>query len=170
MSGVNWLPPWTLDRDTTHGALSHDCRRRRGRSLDRRLLRRSRSCCARKCFFARRVGERVREHPALFAWDLGNEFSNLREPARRKTPPSGAQRLTDTLLEASGGRVTGGMHGEDLERDRNIRPSSIALPWAFATMHGYSVYSAFARDRLDTNVVPFLCQLQQSFSGKARAL
>ena len=33
-------------------------------------------------------------------------------------------------------------------------------------MHGYSVYSAFARDRLDTNVVPFLCQLQQSFSGK----
>jgi endo-1,4-beta-mannosidase len=34
-------------------------------------------------------------------------------------------------------------------------------------MHGYPVYSAFARDRLDTNVVPFLCQLQASFSGKA---
>jgi endo-1,4-beta-mannosidase len=33
-------------------------------------------------------------------------------------------------------------------------------------MHGYSVYSGFARDRIDTNVVPFLCQLQQSFSGK----
>jgi endo-1,4-beta-mannosidase len=33
-------------------------------------------------------------------------------------------------------------------------------------MHGYSVYSAFARDRRDSNVVPFLCQLQQSFSGK----
>ena len=33
-------------------------------------------------------------------------------------------------------------------------------------MHGYSVYSDFARDRLDANVVPYLCQLQQSFSGK----
>ena len=117
--------------------------------------------------FARRVGERVREHPALFAWDLGNEFSNLREPVRPQDAADWSLRLSDTLLEASGGRVTGGMHGEDLERDRNIRPSSIARPWAFPTMHGYSVYSSFARDRLDTNVVPFLCQLQASFSGKA---
>jgi hypothetical protein len=74
--------------------------------------------------------------------------------------------LTETLREVSGIGATGGMHGEDLDRDRNLRPSSIARPWVFPTMHGYSVYSAFARDRLDTNVVPFLCQLQQSFSGK----
>ncbi|MFZ0032946.1 MAG: hypothetical protein WAK84_13870, partial [Candidatus Cybelea sp.] len=76
-------------------------------------------------------------------------------------------RLTDALVEASGAPVTAGMHGEDFDHDRNLRPSSIAAPWVFATMHGYSVYSAFARDRLDTNVVPFLCQLQQSFSRKA---
>ncbi|HEX3456661.1 MAG TPA: hypothetical protein VHR97_01785, partial [Candidatus Baltobacteraceae bacterium] len=55
---------------------------------------------------------------------------------------------------------------EDLEQDRNLRPSSMARPWIFPTMHGYSVYSKFARDRLDPEVVPFLCQLQQSFSGK----
>ena len=33
-------------------------------------------------------------------------------------------------------------------------------------MHGYSVYSAFARDRLDAEVVPFLAQLTASFSRK----
>jgi endo-1,4-beta-mannosidase len=117
--------------------------------------------------FARRVGERVREHPALFAWDLGNEFSNIREPRRPQDAADWSLRLSNTLLEASGGFVTGGMHGEDLEHDRNIRPSSISRPWTFPTMHGYSVYSAFARDRLDTNVVPFLCQLQASFTGKS---
>ena len=33
-------------------------------------------------------------------------------------------------------------------------------------MHGYPVYSAFARGRIDPDVVPFLAQLMQSFSGK----
>ena len=37
------------------------------------------------------------------------------------------------------------MHGEDFDKDRNLRPSSIARPWIFPTMHGYSVYSAFSR-------------------------
>ncbi len=59
------------------------------------------------------------------------------------------------------------MHGEDFDHDRHLRPSSIALPWAFATMHGYSVYSTFARDRLDPNVVPFLCQLSNRSAANA---
>jgi endo-1,4-beta-mannosidase len=165
MSGVNWLPSWTLERETSQGrfrTISH------GTVVDRciddfyanpELLRA-------QVLFARRVGERAREHPALFAWDLGNEFSNLREP---RTPQDAAEwslRLTETLLDVSGAGSTGGMHGEDFDQDRHLRPSSIARRWEFATMHGYSVYSAFARDRLDTNVVPFLCQLQQSFSAK----
>jgi hypothetical protein len=34
-------------------------------------------------------------------------------------------------------------------------------------MHGYSVYADLARGRLDSDVVPFFCQLMQSMSGKA---
>jgi endo-1,4-beta-mannosidase len=166
MSGVNWLPAWTLERETFIGRFrtySNDAIVDRAIGdfyADPELLRA-------QVLFARSVGERVRDHPALLGWDLGNEFSNLREPA---TPQDAAQwsiRLTDALVEASGVRASGGMHGEDLERDRHLRPSSIATPWEFAMMHGYSVYSKFARDRLDANAVPFLCQLQQSFSGKA---
>lgn len=165
MSGCNWLPYWTLERGSTSG---------RFRTIandtvvdgsigdfyaDPMLL-------AAQVYCAQRIGERTRDHPAMFAWDLGNEFSNLRIP---KSPQDAAQwslRLSDTLRGVSGVGVTAGMHGEDFDKDRNLRPSSIARPWAYATMHGYSVYSAFARDRLDTNVVPFLSQLQQSFSGK----
>jgi endo-1,4-beta-mannosidase len=165
MSGVNWLPMWTLQRGTTSGrfrTIAGD------RIVDRAIgdfyadpvLLRA------QLFFATRVGERMRGHPALYAWDLGNEFSNLREPASPQDAAEWSLRLSETLLEVSGVPASAGMHGEDFDKDRRLRPSSIARPWPFATMHGYSVYSAFARDRLDTNVVPFLCQLQQSFSGK----
>ena len=166
MSGVNWLPAWTLERETSKGRFRTITRDGLvDRSIgdfyaDPHLLRA-------QVFFAQRVGERVREHPAMLAWDLGNEFSNLRQPERPQDAAEWSLRLTQTLLEASGSGSTGGMHGEDLDHDRNLRPSSIAQPWIFPTMHGYSVYSGFARNRLDTNVVPFLCQLQQSFSGKA---
>ncbi len=166
MSGVNWLPAWTLERETTRGRFRTIAN---GAVVDRAIgdFYADPALLRAQVLFARRVGERAREHPALFAWDVGNEFSNLRVPATAQDAAQWSARLSDALLEASGAGMTGGMHGEDLEQDRKLRPSSIAAPWPFATMHGYSVYSEFARDRLDTDVVPFLCRLQQSFSGKS---
>ncbi|HVN69831.1 MAG TPA: beta-galactosidase [Candidatus Binatia bacterium] len=165
MSGVNWLPAWSLERETVKGRFRTIAG---GAVVERQIgdFYADPELVRAQVFFARRVGERVRDHPALLGWDLGNEFSNVREPATPDDAARWSARLTETLLDVSGAPVSGGMHGEDLDRDRRLRPSSIARPWEFATMHGYSVYSAFARDRLDTNVVPFLCQLQQSFSGK----
>jgi endo-1,4-beta-mannosidase len=165
MSGCNWLPYWTLERGSTAG---------RFRTIvndavvdasigdfyaDPVLL-------AAQVYCAQHIGERAQDHPAMLAWDLGNEFSNLRTPATPSDAAEWSLRLSEALRNVSGFGATGGMHGEDFDKDRNLRPSSIARPWIFSTMHGYSVYSAFARDRLDTNAVPFLCQLQQSFSGK----
>jgi endo-1,4-beta-mannosidase len=166
MSGVNWLPPWTLERETTQGRFRTIAG---GNVVDRSIgdFYADPDLMQAQLLFARRVGERVRDNPAILAWDLGNEFSNLRVPATANDAAEWSKRLSDVLIETSRAPVTGGMHGEDLDHDRKLRPSSIALPWEFATMHGYSVYSAFARDRLDTNVVPFLGQLQQSFSRKA---
>ena len=165
MSGVNWLPGWTLERAITHGRFRTIAG---GAVVDRAIgdFYANPELLRAQVFFAQRIGERLRDHPALFAWDLGNEFSNLREPATAHDAAEWSARLSETLLEASGVGASAGMHGEDFDHDRRLRPSSIARPWPFATMHGYSVYSAFTRDRLDTNVVPFLCQLQQSFSGK----
>ncbi len=165
MSGVNWLPRWTLERESS----SRRFRTIAGDAIvDRGIgdFYADPSLVAAQLLFARRVGERMRDHPALLAWDLGNEFSNLREPATPQDAAEWSARLTAALIETSGAGVSGGMHGEDFDHDRRLRPSSIAQTWIFATMHGYSVYSGFARDRLDPNVVPFLCQLQQSFSGK----
>jgi endo-1,4-beta-mannosidase len=164
MSGVNWLPAWTLDRTR---------RTERFRTITRTgespygigdfytgaLLDAQRT-------FARAVGERAREHAALFCWDLGNEFSNLRAPERASDAEHWSAALAHDLFESSNVGATGGLHGEDLSFDRNIRPSTVADPWRFATMHGYSVYSDFARGRTDPDVVPFLSELAASCAHK----
>ena len=164
MSGVNWLPEWTLDAHRPVGRFRTFAGGRespygigdfyRGALFDaqRRL--------------ARALGERARRHPAVYAWDLGNEFSNLREPDSAEVAHTWSATLTEDLEETSELPVTGGLHGEDLTLDRRLRPSSICAPWAFATMHGYPVYSSFARSPGDPEVVPFLAALTRTFAVK----
>lgn len=165
MSGVNWLPAWTLDPATPHGrfrTIAGDAESPYGIGdfYSGPLLEAQIS-------FATAVGERLRAHPAIVAWDLGNEFSNLREPANEYVAADWSRKLTRALRESSALPVTAGTHGEDLTRDRNIRFAQLFDPLAFATMHGYSVYSDFAKDRLDPEVVPFLARLTAAFSYKA---
>jgi endo-1,4-beta-mannosidase len=165
MSGVNWLPSWTLDAARPAGRFrtiteTGESPYGSGDLYSGHLLQAQR-------LHVREAGAALRGHPAVLAWDLGNEFSNVCEPASVAEAREWSKRLTDDLQSASGHPVTGGMHGEDLTRDRNIRPSSIAAPWIFATMHGYSVYSDFSRGRTDADVVPFLAALTASLSGKA---
>ena len=164
MSGVNWLPSWTLDPTRANGRFrtiteAGESPYGIGDMYTGKLLVAQR-------LFARETGAALRGHPAVLAWDLGNEFSNICEPASADDAREWSKRLTDDLQHASGHPVTGGIHGEDVTRERNIRPSSIAEPWAFATMHGYSVYSDFARSRTDPDVVPFLGALAASLTGK----
>jgi endo-1,4-beta-mannosidase len=164
MSGVNWIPPWALDRTAPHGrfrTIAGDTESPygigdfyKGPLLDAQLA------------FARAVGERLRAHPAVLAWDLGNEFSNLREPANMYEAAEWSRRLSAALEEMSAIPATAGTHGEDLTRDRNIRFLPLCMPYAFATMHGYPVYSGFSRSRLDPEVVPFLAHLTAAFSKK----
>ena len=160
MSGVNWLPAWALDRSSRTARFRTISAGRSspyaaGDFYQGELLEAQR-------FFVRALGPRVREHPALYAWDLGNEFSNLRLPSSPRAARDWSAALSADLLAGSNVGVTGGIHGEDVTRENRIRPSSIAEPWAFATMHGYSVYSDFARDRTDPEVVPFLAELTAS--------
>jgi endo-1,4-beta-mannosidase len=165
MSGVNWIPVWALDAGTPHGrfrTIAGEAESphgvgdfyKPGPLLDAQLA------------FARAAGERLRAHPAVLAWDLGNEFSNLREPAMQYEAAEWSRRLTAVLEETSAIPVTAGTHGEDLTRDRAIRLFTLCMPYAFATMHGYPVYSHFSRSRLDPEVVPFLAHLTAAFSQK----
>jgi endo-1,4-beta-mannosidase len=165
MSGVNWLPEWTLDPAFPS---------QRFRTINERGVRPygvgdfySGALLGAQVRFARAMATALRGHPSMLAWDLGNEFSNLRAPARSADAAEWSKRLTHVLESGSGIGVTAGLHGEDLSEDRNIRLSSIASPWRYATMHGYAAYSSFAASPADANVVPFLHDLTRTFSHRA---
>ena len=165
MSGVNYLPAWSLDPSRPHGRFRTFTRGIQqmpwgvGDFYQGPLFEKAR-------LHVRAVAERARAHEALYLWDLGNEFSNLRSASSPAVAASFARHMVDDLIDASGTGACAGTHGEDLTDDRGIRPSSFCEPLAVAVMHGYSVYSGFARSRTDPEVVPFLCQLMQSMSGK----
>jgi endo-1,4-beta-mannosidase len=166
MSGVNFLPEWVLDKTRTQlrfrtfGRGMKEYPWGAGDFYTQPLL----EACR---VHVRSIGERARGHEALYMWDLGNEFSNLRGADSPNDSANWARVLTNDLYEVSGGATTAGNHSEDLTDDRGIRPSSFCAPFPCAVMHGYSVYADIARGRLDPDVVPFFCQLMQSMSGKA---
>ncbi|GAC1659218.1 MAG: hypothetical protein NVS4B13_03450 [Candidatus Elarobacter sp.] len=178
MSGVNWLPAWSLDRKKPRGpsrTITGDVESPYGAGdlYGGKLL-------EAQIFFARAVGERLGSHPAIHAWDIGHAFSSVREPSRarvstgehspvpasERTVAEWSRRLTEALRERSSQPVTAGTHGEDVTTDRSIRLGSLCAPFEIASMQGYTVSSAFARSRLDPEVVPFLAMLAASWSFK----
>jgi endo-1,4-beta-mannosidase len=165
MSGVNWLPEWTLDKHRPPARFRTFSGGRElpwgaGDIYTGEILTASR-------LLARTIGARYRNHPALFMWDLGNEFSNVAIPASPRDADEWCVRLSADLIETSDAGVTAGNHSEDITQNRNFRFEEFSKPLVCAVMHGYTVYTDFMRSRTDPEVVPFLCQVMQSLSGKA---
>jgi endo-1,4-beta-mannosidase len=167
MSGINYLPSWALDHGRPHG---------RFRTFTEGLHEAPWGCgdfYGGELFDAalvhvKAIGERCRDHPAMYMFDLGNEFSNVRFAASPQESAQWSRALTEELELASGFPSTAGNHSEDLTQDRGIRPSSFCAPFPCAVMHGYTVYllDEFARSRTDPETIPFLCQAMQSMAGK----
>ena len=165
MSGANWLPAWVID--PTASSIFRTLSRGRVVPGAARDIYADAELLDAQLFFAERLASRFAGHPALAGWDLGNEFSNLRWPADSDQIARWSTLLTAALAPA-GVPVTGGLHSQDLEEDRRIRPSSIAGPWHEVAMHGYPLYSsaATAGDDPDPDWVPFLSATAARFAGK----
>lgn len=162
-SGVNWLPQWALEPSGSRAKNLYG-----GDLLDAQSR------------FARAVGDRLRGHPGVFAWDIGHAFTDVSQPPRGKLRTGGhetesigareaaqwSRRLTDVLKDASGFPCTAGTFSADITEERNLRLESLCVPFAFASMQGSSMTVTFARNRLDPEVVPFLAMVAASFSRK----
>ncbi len=177
-NGVNYLPGWALEKHrsagrfpTVSGADASPwgaANLYRGSLLDAQVA------------FARAAGERLRRHPAIVAWDIGNAFTDVREPAGGRISAGEhspqpvtefevaewSRRLTSTLRDASELPATAGTDAGDLLVDRNLRLGSLCAPFAFASMQGDTTRLPFARNRLDPEAVPFLALMTAAFSFK----
>jgi endo-1,4-beta-mannosidase len=166
MSGVNWLPAWA----TMHSGRAHRFRTvTDGYVVDavpRNWYGEERIRNAQE-LLAREVGRCLCKHPALWAYDLGNENSNcVVAPSRESAIAwldgvAGAIRAIDSEHP-----ITLGLHAEDLEEDRNLGPCEAARVCDFLSMHAYPMYLAWAGSAEDEKVVPFLGLITKWLGGR----
>jgi len=165
MSGVNWIPPWALETVEETGRFRVVSS---GKVVRARLKNWYSDPNVRQAqaLLAHEVASALSDHPALWAYDLGNENSNCVIPPTRDA----ACLWLDTMASAirsvdSSHQITLGLHMEDLEDDRRLGPKEAARVCDFLCMHGYPIYADWARSRIDEMVLPFLGLLTGWLSG-----
>lgn len=159
MSGANWLPGWAVGRARGAQRFPVVCGGRvvPAEPVDwygSESVRRAQTMLASECAAA------LAGHPALLAWDLGNENSNCAVPDSRGAARSWLLAMRDAIRERDPHTpITIGLHMEDLEEDRGLTPREAAEACDFLTMHGYPGYANFTRGPTDERLLPFLAQL-----------
>ncbi len=162
MSGVNWIPRWAIDPNRPPDPASSAARFRivaDGQVVSGSL----------KCWFldenvaraqvrlASAAARALEGHPALWAWDLGNENSNCCVPPTRDAAVEWLDRVSAGIRAAdSRVLITLGLHMEDLMEDRRLGPREAARFCDFLCMHGYPIYADFAKGPMDAHILPFL--------------
>jgi endo-1,4-beta-mannosidase len=172
MSGVNWVPPWAM------GGAGGDHRFRvmsGGQALPAGSGMRNwysdPEVVGAQQRLASATASALSGHPAVWAWDLGNENSNCTVPPDRSSADGWLQRMTEAVRGADPGRlVTVGIHMEDLEEDRGIGPAEVARWCDFVSMHGYPIYADWAAGPTDVRLVPFLALVTRWLAGGAPVL
>jgi endo-1,4-beta-mannosidase len=166
MSGVNWLPGWALAPSSESGRFPvwSGGRRRsaviRNWYADRDITRAQQLQC-------REAARALAGHPALLAYDLGNESSNCVIPPGREAAREWLEIMVGELKQYGGDcQVTLGMHAEDLEQDRRLRPADAAAWCDWLCMHGYPFYLSWVDDPFDVRVLPFLGLLTRWLGGR----
>ncbi len=156
MSGVNWIPQWALGRESQGSRF----RTVSGGQVVQRCIRNwyvDEDVARSQGLLAREVASALREHPALWGWDLGNEASNCVVPPTREDGLRWLEDIANSIRAVDPSHpITIGLHMEDLEEDRRIGPAEAARVCDFLCMHGYPVYANWARGPEDEMVLPFL--------------
>ncbi len=166
MSGVNWIPEWALEAGDAPERFrvfaSGQVRRARLKNWynDQNII----DAQAR---LAHEVAAVLRDHPALWAYDLGNENSNCVVPPSRAAAIAWLERIAGEIRSVdSSSPITIGLHMEDLEEDRRLGPTEAARVCDFLSMHGYPIYARWAEGPADAKLLPFLGLVTRWLGGR----
>jgi endo-1,4-beta-mannosidase len=159
MSGVNWIPRWSLggsDGDPRFRVVS-------GGRVVRRGLRNWYSDPAvgdAQVLLATEAAAALAGHEAVWAWDLGNENSNCVIPPNRSSARAWLARLSSAVRSADEtALVTVGLHMEDVEEDRRVGPREASQACDLLSMHGYPIYARWSNGPTDDQLPPFLARV-----------
>jgi endo-1,4-beta-mannosidase len=170
MSGPNWAPDWLLDPSRPLGP------------GDRQVVSLGRRSSATRNIHdpyttpfvldaerlqLRTVCSALRDHPAVWAWSLGNEPDLF---ARPSTAADGRAWLADMVATIRGvdpdHPILIGLHAASIHADVGLRIDHAAAETDISVMHGYSIYDSLAREPLDPDLVPFTAALTAALAGR----
>jgi endo-1,4-beta-mannosidase len=169
MSGPNWAPDWLLSREP----------RREGERWLVSLSRFTPSPFAIHNIYTEpfvlaaeklqlsSIARELKDHPAIWAWSLGNEPDLFCRPPTDAVGEQWIRTMADTLRAADPNHpVTIGYHTVSIDSNPGLRVDHAARHTEFSVMHGYSIYHALARHPLDPDFVPFAASLTAALAGR----
>lgn len=113
------------------------------------------------------VAERLRDHPALWGWDLANEIDATGHPATDDAGWLWARTLASALRQMDPAHpITYGAHSPSVELHNHLRIDDVVGSLDFLSMHGYPIYSHVAQGPFDPEFVPYITELTAALGGK----
>jgi endo-1,4-beta-mannosidase len=156
MNGLNWLPPWMLLASTERSqykVFSMDKVRTNkimNQYADSEIM-------EAQIFFLRELTNAVSGHPALYAWNLGNEPSLWSIPPDDFSAELWLQAMTETLKEKDDTiPITLGLHVKDLTESGGLKPWLVAQYLDYLTIHVPPHRVSWAKDPPDAVLPPYL--------------
>jgi endo-1,4-beta-mannosidase len=166
MSGANWAPRWLLDERSPRESMPVVSAGDLVNMGYRNPYTDPVAVEAQRLLITTVVAA-LRDHPAIWLWNLGNEPDVFAQPSDGESGPRWARLLIETIRELDGRHpVTCGLHLGNLVRDNGLRIDRILGIADLATTHPYPMYTDWSDGPLDPDLAPFSCAMTASLSGR----
>ncbi len=169
MSGPNWSPGWLLDPNGTIPS-KHVRQVVSGQKVVQGGYRNpfhDPTALAAERLLLRTVVSRLKDHPAIWMWNLGNEPDLFAWPNNDIAGQAWVRDMVNFIKEIDDKHpVTCGLHAASIIENNGLRIDQVYAETDVAVMHSYPMYSAIARQPLDPDFVPYTCALVTALGGK----
>lgn len=168
MSGPNWSPRWLLDGplppyDWIRDVVSEGKVTTRGY---RNMFHDPMALDAARLLLRTVVG-RLKDHPAIWLWNLGNEPELFAWPDTTEAGRAWVREMTQLIKSIDPHHpVTCGLDQTCLNHNTGLRVDQVYAETDIAVMHAYPMYTPWARQPLDPDFVPFTCAITAALCGK----
>jgi endo-1,4-beta-mannosidase len=168
MSGPNWSPRWLLDGplppyDWIRDVVSEGQVTTRGY---RNMFHDPMALDAARLLLRTVVG-RLKDHPAVWLWNLGNEPELFAWPDTAEAGRAWVREMTRLIKSIDPHHpVTCGLDQTCLNQNTGLRVDQVYAETDIAVMHSYPMYTPWARRPLDPDFVPFTCAVTAALCGK----
>ncbi len=168
MSGPNWSPRWLLGGPPPPHAWITDVISAGQRThLGYRNMFHDSIALAAERLLLSTVVSRLKDHPGIWMWNLGNEPDLFAHPQTAAAGQAWVREMTDIIKAIDPIHpVTCGLHGDSLHHDNGLRVDQVFAETDVAVMHAYPMYTPWARHPLDADFAAFCCALTAALCGK----